>query len=184
MAMIALTLPRGRLPMRQAALHGGGRVGLHRHLPLPQLPERHRRRLLRRSRHPPEAALTITGKPKTFRDAGDSGKAMFRRFCSDCGSTLFDTAEAIPGAVMVMIGTLDDPSWAKPAMEISRHGDFLRQCPALGFARRRYAAVPADDWLNAVATVPTSVTARNDRTPARHWSAGVPRCTRGKSGPP
>ncbi len=43
---------------------------------------------------------------------------MFRRFCPNCGSTLFDTAEAIPGAVMVMTRTLDDPSWAKPAMEI------------------------------------------------------------------
>lgn len=66
----------------------------------------------------PEAALSVSGEVKTFRDTGDSGKALFRRFCPDCGSTLFDAAEAMPGVVMVLTGTMDDPSWVKPAVQI------------------------------------------------------------------
>lgn len=66
----------------------------------------------------PEAALSVTGTVKTFRDTGDSGKALFRRFCPECGSSLFDAAEAMPGMVMVLAGTLDDASWVKPSVQI------------------------------------------------------------------
>jgi hypothetical protein len=43
---------------------------------------------------------------------------MYRRFCADCGSTLMDEAEAMPGITMIQVGTLDDASWVKPAMQI------------------------------------------------------------------
>ncbi len=66
----------------------------------------------------PEAALTITGSPKTFHDTGDSGKAMLRQFCPACGSSLFARAAVMPGMVMVLTGSLDDAAWVKPAVEI------------------------------------------------------------------
>jgi len=84
----------------------------------------------------PEAALTVTGAPKTFRDTGDSGKALLRSFCPDCGSTLFDAAEAMPGVMMVMTGTLDDPSWVKPAVEI--FCDSAQPWVALGGEMQRF----------------------------------------------
>jgi hypothetical protein len=66
----------------------------------------------------PSPRLTVQGQVKTYEDRGDSGKAMYRRFCPDCGSTLMDEAEAMPGVTMIQAGTLDDASWVKPAMQI------------------------------------------------------------------
>jgi hypothetical protein len=66
----------------------------------------------------PQSALTVQGQVKTYADRGDSGKAMYRRFCPDCGSTLMEEAEAMPGVTMIQVGTLDDASWVKPAMQI------------------------------------------------------------------
>jgi hypothetical protein len=66
----------------------------------------------------PESAMTIQGQVKTYADRGDSGKAMYRRFCPDCGSTLMDEAEGMPGVTMIQVGTLDDASWVKPAMQV------------------------------------------------------------------
>jgi hypothetical protein len=66
----------------------------------------------------PQAALTIHGALKTYTDRGDSGKEVYRRFCPECGSSVIDEAQAMPGMVMILTGTLDDPSWVKPQMEI------------------------------------------------------------------
>lgn len=66
----------------------------------------------------PQPALTVQGQVKTYADRGDSGKAMYRHFCPECGSTLMDEAEAMPGVTMIQAGTLDDASWVKPAMQI------------------------------------------------------------------
>ena len=66
----------------------------------------------------PKAAVTITGTLKGFAKQGDSGKAIERRFCPDCGTSVLDEAETVPGLVMIAAGTLDDASWVKPKSEI------------------------------------------------------------------
>jgi hypothetical protein len=66
----------------------------------------------------PKPALSIQGNIKTFDDRGDSGQIMHRRFCPECGASLIDEAQAMPNVVMIQAGTLDDPSWVKPAVEI------------------------------------------------------------------
>lgn len=58
----------------------------------------------------PQPQLSIKGTLQTYTDKGDSGKAMYRRFCPTCGSTVVDEAEAMPGVVMIQAGTLDDAS--------------------------------------------------------------------------
>jgi hypothetical protein len=75
----------------------------------------------------PKPALNIEGTLKTFTGRGDSGKATYRRFCPECGSALFD-------------GTLDDPSWVKPGMEI--FCDSAQPWVALGGERQRFAKMP------------------------------------------
>ena len=62
----------------------------------------------------PQTALIVQGELKTYTDKGDSGQPMYRRFCPECGSTVLDEAGAMPGMLMVQVGTLDDPSWVKP----------------------------------------------------------------------
>ena len=66
----------------------------------------------------PKPALTVQGPLATYTKPGDTGKTIERRFCPACGSSVADEASALPDVVMLGAGTLDDPSWVKPAMEI------------------------------------------------------------------
>ena len=88
----------------------------------------------------PKPALTVRGTLKTFNDRGDSGKALYRRFCPDCGSSVIDEAEAMPNIAMIMAGTLDDASWVKPAMEI--YLDSAQPWVNLGGERPRFPKMP------------------------------------------
>ena len=88
----------------------------------------------------PKPALKLQGELKTFTDRGDSGKAMLRRFCPECGSSVIEEAEAMPNMVMILIGTLDDASWVKPTMEI--YLDSAQPWVSLGGERQRFAKMP------------------------------------------
>ena len=62
--------------------------------------------------------FTIDGQSHDHRSIADSGNVMHRRFCPDCGTPLFSTAEARPHLIFVRAGTLDDSTVAQPAMTI------------------------------------------------------------------
>lgn len=67
----------------------------------------------------PDAQVTITqGAPKSFIDHGDSGKAVERQFCANCGSPLFSKVEVAPGLTFVKSGTLDDTAFFRPAVHV------------------------------------------------------------------
>lgn len=66
----------------------------------------------------PADALTVTGDIKTYDSKGNSGNGTHSNFCPNCGSPLTDTADVMPGVVMIRAGTLDNSSWLKPTMEI------------------------------------------------------------------
>ena len=66
----------------------------------------------------PKSALKIEGRLASYSKAGDSGGRAERKFCPECGSSVADEASALPDIVMLSVGTLDDPSWVKPAMQI------------------------------------------------------------------
>jgi hypothetical protein len=66
----------------------------------------------------PTAALSVQGTLKTFDDRGDSGKILHRRFCPDCGSSIVNEGDAMPGVSIVGAGTLDDSRWVEPTLEI------------------------------------------------------------------
>lgn len=58
----------------------------------------------------PEASFSYTkGKPKQFRRT-DLENGVSREFCGDCGTHLLTRAPAMPGTVLLKVGTLDDPS--------------------------------------------------------------------------
>jgi len=63
-------------------------------------------------------ALTVTGTLKTFEDRGESGQPVHRQFCPDCGSPVISLVDAMPGFSFIKAGTLDDPSWLAPKLEI------------------------------------------------------------------
>ncbi|MEJ0040545.1 MAG: GFA family protein [Gammaproteobacteria bacterium] len=66
----------------------------------------------------PSSAITIEGEMKDYRSVADSGNAMHRRFCPNCGTALFSEAEIRPHLIFVRAGTLDDPEIAKPAAAV------------------------------------------------------------------
>ena len=58
----------------------------------------------------PEASFKYTkGSPKKFR-RGDLADPVTREFCADCGTHILARTPRVPGAVMLKVGVLDDPS--------------------------------------------------------------------------
>jgi hypothetical protein len=67
----------------------------------------------------PKGSLTIEGEPlAAFEDVGDSGLPVFRKFCSKCGSAIVSEVVATPDLEWLNAGTLDDPSWFRPQMNL------------------------------------------------------------------
>jgi hypothetical protein len=62
----------------------------------------------------------IKGEPQLgfYTVRADSGNTVSRGFCSECGSPLFSRLSAMPEIVGVRAGSLDDPSWHRPAADI------------------------------------------------------------------
>ena len=58
----------------------------------------------------PEAGFTYTkGAPKQFTRT-DIENAVTREFCADCGTSLATRAPGLPGAVLLKVGSFDDPA--------------------------------------------------------------------------
>ena len=63
----------------------------------------------------PKGTLRYTGEiPALYRDSGESGQAVDRRFCARCGSPVVSEVQATPKLDWVKAGTLDDTTWVKP----------------------------------------------------------------------
>jgi len=67
----------------------------------------------------PEATFAYTkGAPKGF-SRGDLDTPVTREFCAECGTHILSKAPSLPGAVLIKVGTLDDPSvFGGPQMAI------------------------------------------------------------------
>jgi hypothetical protein len=83
----------------------------------------------------PNEALTVTGTLKTFTSLGGSGNPIDRLFCPECGSSIAEQSSRRPDAMVLNVGTFDDPAIAVPGREIFRddrlpwievHGDIPR----------------------------------------------------------
>jgi hypothetical protein len=88
----------------------------------------------------PTPTVSVQGTMHTFTGRGDSGKATFRRFCPECGSTLINEVEALPNVTMIMAGTLDDTSWVNPGAEIFCGSG--QPWVSLGGQRQRFPKMP------------------------------------------
>ncbi|KAK4701662.1 hypothetical protein P7C70_g4566, partial [Phenoliferia sp. Uapishka_3] len=61
----------------------------------------------------------VKGKTAIYKDdKTDSGSAIYRHFCGNCGSALFSFPDLFPGAAFVKIGALDRAAEIKPKAEI------------------------------------------------------------------
>ena len=66
----------------------------------------------------PSEAVMTQGEVRWHDSVADSGNAMQRGFCPQCGTPLLSRAEARPAVVIVRAGALDNPSLLAPQMEI------------------------------------------------------------------
>jgi hypothetical protein len=66
----------------------------------------------------PEAAVTFKGKPKGYSCKAESGGTATREFCPECGGRLTFRSSNMPGMVLLLAGSMDDPSMIAPARAI------------------------------------------------------------------
>jgi hypothetical protein len=67
----------------------------------------------------PESGFAYTqGTPKAFRRS-DLPSPATREFCGECGTHILAKAPALPGALILKAGTLDDPGIVTPMMAIN-----------------------------------------------------------------
>jgi len=88
----------------------------------------------------PKPAVTVNGSVSTYEGRGDSGNATFRRFCPACGSPVQIEAAIMADVVMIPVGTLDDASAVKPAMQI--YCDSAQPWALLEGGIQRFAKMP------------------------------------------
>ncbi|MBM3490810.1 MAG: GFA family protein [Alphaproteobacteria bacterium] len=67
---------------------------------------------------PREGFTLLSGQPAVYRSTADSGRAIARHFCVNCGSGLWNEIELRPGVLGLRAGTLDDPGLVPPRYEI------------------------------------------------------------------
>jgi hypothetical protein len=60
------------------------------------------------------AKVTVTGKAKTWRVAGDSGNEKIHAFCETCGAPVYLTFAAMPQVFSIPAGSLDTPELFQP----------------------------------------------------------------------
>ena len=65
----------------------------------------------------PKGELRVDGEPSTYIDSSDTGNAVSRFFCPNCGSPLVSESDGLD-LTIIKAGTLDDTSWLRPTMEI------------------------------------------------------------------
>ena len=67
----------------------------------------------------PESGFAyVKGTPKQFR-RGDLPNPVTREFCGECGTHVLTKSPGLPGAVLIKVGTFDDPTvFGRPDMVI------------------------------------------------------------------
>jgi hypothetical protein len=69
---------------------------------------------------PTDSLRLLRGTPRSHASTADSGNEVKREFCPECGSPLFARG-GIPAFVAINVGSLDDPSWCVPTLDIWTH---------------------------------------------------------------
>ncbi|MDE2379260.1 MAG: GFA family protein [Bradyrhizobium sp.] len=66
----------------------------------------------------PKDGLRLLGELRYHRKIGDSGKAVERGFCPNCGSQVALKLERMPDVIALQAGSLADPAQYQPSMDI------------------------------------------------------------------
>lgn len=64
------------------------------------------------------ADVKMSGELGGYTVTSDSGNELTRKFCRDCGTPILTELHSQANVLVLKAGTLDDPSWLKPAFNI------------------------------------------------------------------
>jgi hypothetical protein len=85
--------------------------------------------------------LLIQGRLKILYDKGDSGQAVMRNFCPECGSPITSDVALMPELIFIKAGTLDDPNWIDSKMHI--YCDSAQRWTAIPTGSQKFGKGPA-----------------------------------------
>lgn len=63
-------------------------------------------------------AVTIVGTGTAFVRVGDEGTRATFHFCARCGSTVYYTAEGLPGSIAIPVGAFADSAFPGPTFSV------------------------------------------------------------------
>ena len=63
-------------------------------------------------------SVTIAGPTKEYVRVGDEDSRATFRFCPECGSTVFYTAEGFEGSIAIPVGAFADPKFPSPTFSV------------------------------------------------------------------
>ena len=63
-------------------------------------------------------SVSMEGDLSGFTVTAESGNQLTRKFCPKCGTPILTQLHSNEQMMVIKAGTLDDPSWLKPAMHI------------------------------------------------------------------
>jgi hypothetical protein len=66
----------------------------------------------------PKAAVQLRGAMRYHKFVAESGKAIERGFCPNCGSQVTINLERLSNIMVLHAGSLDDPSVFRPTMDV------------------------------------------------------------------
>jgi hypothetical protein len=89
----------------------------------------------------PTASVSLQGELCSFGMTSDSGNAVYRRFCPNCGSGVVNEGDRDPGRIVVLVGTLDDPTAFAPTVDI--FCDTARSWAHATSGRKQFRGMPA-----------------------------------------
>lgn len=70
----------------------------------------------------PRSAVKLSGELKFYESQGESGNAIRRGFCPNCGSSIYAESSGFPEIGAIAASSLDDPSIFQPSMVIFAAG--------------------------------------------------------------
>ena len=85
-------------------------------------------------------SIDLRGELKTFDVKGGSGNSVHRRFCPNCGSGVVNELDSLPGKIIVLAGSLDDPSLFVPQIEV--FCEATQPWLQMGGERKRFPGMP------------------------------------------
>jgi len=66
----------------------------------------------------PEAGFELSGEVKSYEHTADSGNAMTKFFCPNCGSLVYGTGTGRPNIISVRAGSIDDTDKVTPSINV------------------------------------------------------------------